>query len=519
MHDLLSRLGLDKDPRVALTEPAGDAAAAAGYLRVDNPATGLAIAWVRLDDDAGYERVAREALAGFERWRKVPAPARGQVVRAIGEAFRVHKDDLGALVSLEVGKILAEGRGEIQEIVDIADFGVGLSRQLPGQVMPSERAGHKLLEQWLPLGPVGVISAFNFPAAVWGWNAVLAAVCGDSVIWKPSLLAPLTAIACNTIAERVTREMGYVWEGASVFGLVIGRDEAVGQRLVNDRRVPLISATGSTRMGRLVGQQVAARLGRCLLELGGNNALIVTPSADLKLAIPSIVFGAVGTAGQRCTTTRRLIVHRSIASDVCDRVVRAYGQVMGRLGDPLAQGTLVGPLISPQAAAGFERAVRLAVEQGGTVLVGGQRATLDGALAGGHFVQPTVVRVAAGHGLPIAQEETFAPILYIFEYETLDEAIAIQNSVEAGLSSAIFTNHLLEAEAFIAPDGTGSDCGLANINCGTSGAEIGGAFGGEKDTGGGRESGSDSWKAYMRRMTSAVNASGKMELAQGIRFE
>jgi len=519
MHEVLGRLGLDRDARVTLRDPGDDRA----LVRVNSPATGRAIAWVRLDDAAAYQRAARGSVAAFARWRGVPAPARGQVVRAIGEAFRAHKDDLGALVSLEVGKILPEGRGEIQEIVDIADFAVGLSRQLPGQVFPSERAGHRLVEQWLPLGPVGVISAFNFPAAVWAWNAMLAAVCGDSVLWKPSLLAPLTAIACNRLASDVAAKMGYVWqtpEGtAEIFGLVIGRDDVVGQALVDDARVPLISATGSTRMGRVVGQRVAARLGRSLLELGGNNALIVTPSADLALAVPSIVFGAVGTAGQRCTSTRRLIVHASIADEVCARVVRAYGQVMGRIGDPLAPGTLVGPLIGAAAVAGFERAVALAVEQGGKVLVGGAKVTAGGELAGGHFVQPTVIRVPTGTTLAIAQEETFASILYVMEYQTLAEAVAINNSVGAGLSSAVFTNSLLEAEAFMAPDGSGSDCGLANVNCGTSGAEIGGAFGGEKETGGGRESGSDSWKAYMRRCTSAVNASGKMELAQGIRFE
>ena len=507
-NELLKRLGLDSHPRVKLGGAQGS-----GYVTVNNPTTGQAIAHVSLDTADNYERVMGEAVSAFRSWRGVPAPVRGQVVRAIGDEFRKHKADLGELVSLEVGKIRAEGEGEIQEIVDIADFAVGLSRQLPGGIFPSERAKHKLLEQWLPLGPIGVISAFNFPAAVWAWNACLAAVCGDITIWKPSLMAPLTALACNDLAERVATKMGY----ANVFKLVIGTDDVVGHRMVADKRLPLISATGSCRMGRAVGGVVAQRLGRCLLELGGNNAVILAEDADLKLAIPAIVFGAVGTAGQRCTSTRRVIVHEKIADDVCRRLVEGYKQVMGKIGDPLKAGTLVGPLINGRSVEAFGHAVGEAKKQGGQVLIGGEKATVQG--LSGHFVQPTIIRAPVGNQLAIAKEETFAPILYVFTFKTIDEALAMQNGVEQGLSSAIFTNNVLASEAFLAADGSGSDCGIANVNAGTSGAEIGGAFGGEKETGGGRESGSDSWKAYMRRQTSVINYSGKLELAQGIKFE
>lgn len=502
---LLSRLGLDNHPRVRLS-------ATEGAVASDNPATGRAIAWVTLDDAVSYERTMSVATAAFKKWRGVPAPVRGQLVRAIGEEFRTHKADLGELVSLEVGKIRAEGQGEIQEIVDIAEFAVGLSRQLPGGVFPSERAGHRLMEQWLPLGPIGVISAFNFPAAVWAWNAMLAAVCGDTTVWKPSLLAPLTALACNQIAERVAERMGH----PGVFTLVMGDDQVIGERLVADKRLPLISATGSCRMGKRVGQVVAARLGRALLELGGNNAVIVHEDADQELALRSTVFGAVGTAGQRCTTTRRLFVHERIAEKFIERLTAAYTSVQGRIGDPLTQGTLVGPLINARAVQDFEHAVAEARKQGAAVLVGGSRAP---GVNQGHFVQPTLIRAPKGNQLPIAHHETFAPILYVFTYSTIDEAIALQNGVDQGLSSAIFTDSIRVSERFLNPDGSGSDCGLANVNCGTSGAEIGGAFGGEKETGGGRESGSDSWKAYMRRQTSAINFGGGFELAQGIVFE
>jgi aldehyde dehydrogenase (NAD+) len=507
--DVLRRVGLDKHPRVML-EQRGDETPAKGVILSDNPATGRPIAGVRLDDTKSYETTLAAASEAFERWRRVPAPVRGQVVRAIGDEFRRYREALGELVSLEVGKIRAEGIGEVQETVDIADFAVGLSRQLYGLTMPSERPEHRMYEQWLPLGPVGVITAFNFPNAVWGWNAMLAAVCGDVVVWKPSLFAPLTALATNAIADRVASDLGH----PGVFQIVIGTDEEIGERLIRDRRIPLVSATGSCRMGRHVGTVVADRLGRCLLELGGNNAIIVEADADLSLAAEGIFFGAVGTAGQRCTTTRRLIVHESVADALTDRLVAAYGKV--RIGDPLDRTTLVGPLINARAVEQFERAVASARQQGGEVLVGGARH--DAAGLGGYFVQPTIIRAPASGPFPIAQQETFAPILYVFTYRDLDEAIAVHNGVDQGLSSAIFTSSIRSAERFLSPAGTGSDCGLAYVNLGTSGAEIGGAFGGEKETGGGRESGSDSWKQYMRRQTVTINFGASMRLAQGIEF-
>jgi aldehyde dehydrogenase (NAD+) len=509
IRDVLRELGLLDHPRLVLDPPkTGDDSIVVS----ENPATGKALAGVRLDDAAGYERTVARSVGAFKTWREVPAPVRGQVVRAVGEEIRRLKEPLAKLVSLEVGKILQEGLGEVQETIDIAEFAVGLSRQLPGSVFPSERPQHKMYEQWLPLGPVGVITAFNFPNAVWGWNAMLAAVCGDTTIWKPSLLAPLTALATNAIAERVAEAHGH----KDIFSLVIGTDGEVAELMVKDRRIPLISATGSCRMGRRVGGLVAERLGRCLLELGGNNAIIVDPTADLNLAIPSIVFGAVGTAGQRCTTTRRLIVHHSIAADVTDRLVRAYKTIT--IGDPLAQGTLVGPLINQRAVEGYLHAVRAAKEQGGTVLIGGNSHPQPSVAGGGYFVTPTIVRAPSENRLPIADEETFAPILYVFTYDTLDEALAMNNGVTQGLSSAIFTDSVRAMERFLAPSGSGSDCGIANVNLGTSGAEIGGAFGGEKETGGGRESGSDSWKAYMRRQTTTINSGASVRLAQGIQF-
>ena len=527
---LLRTLGLTEDPRFVAT-PCRDSGGAA-FIVSENPATGQAIAGIKLDSADDLERVVRESVDAFKKWREVPAPARGQVVRAIGDEFRKLKEPLGDLIALEMGKIRAEGMGEVQETIDIAEFAVGLSRQLPGQVFPSERPGHRMFEQWLPLGLVGVISAFNFPNAVWAWNAMLAAVCGDITIWKPSLLTPLTAMASNRIADRVATQLGH----PGVFRLVIGTDDQVGERLVADRRIPLISATGSCRMGRRVGQVVAQRMGRALLELGGNNAIIVHEDADIELAARSIVFGAVGTAGQRCTTTRRLIVHEKIAARLTEKLVGAYKQVMTRIGDPLAEGTLIGPLINAKAVEGFEHAIAQAKQQGGTVLVGGRVARLaELGLAGGHFVEPTIIKAPGRSGspsptpgsesrgtqniLPIAAEETFAPILYIFTYTNLDDAIAMQNGVDQGLSSAIFTESLRASEKFLSTTGSGSDCGIANVNIGTSGAEIGGAFGGEKETGGGRESGSDSWKQYMRRQTCTINYGGEFALAQGIRFE
>ncbi len=505
--DLLRRLGLDKHPRVVV-EPRGDETPGDGVVLSENPATGRPIAGVRLDDAESYEGTLAGATEAFDRWRRVPAPVRGQVVRAIGDEFRRHREALGELVSLEVGKIRAEGVGEVQETIDIADFAVGLSRQLYGLTMPSERPEHRMYEQWLPLGPIGVITAFNFPNAVWGWNAMLGAVCGDVMVWKPSLLAPLTALATNAIADRVAAGMGH----PGVFHLLIGTDGEIGERLIRDKRLPLVSATGSCRMGRHVGAAVAERLGRCLLELGGNNAIIVEADADLGLAAEGIFFGAVGTAGQRCTTTRRLLVHESIADALTDRLVAAYQKVA--IGDPLAKGTLVGPLINARAVEQFERAVAAARQQGGEVLVGGARSDAGA----GHFVQPTIIRAPASGAFPIAQEETFAPILYVFTYRDLDQAIAMHNRVDQGLSSSIFTTSVRAAERFLSPAGTGSDCGLAYVNLGTSGAEIGGAFGGEKDTGGGRESGSDSWKQYMRRQTVTINFGASMRLAQGIEF-
>ncbi len=506
--DLAGKLGIDRDPRVvtriASPEPS------AGVVYSENPATGEPIAGVRLDDAASYERTAAEAAETFVTWRAVPAPVRGQVVRAIGDEFRRLKEPLGELVALEVGKIRAEGLGEVQESVDIADFAVGLSRQLHGITMPSERPEHRMLEQWHPLGPIGVITAFNFPNAVWAWNAMIAAVCGDVIVWKPSLFAPLTAIASNAIAERTAASLGH----PGVFRLVVGTDDVVGERLIADRRLPLISATGSCRMGRRVGEVVSKRLGRTLLELGGNNGVIVHHDADQDLALKYVVFGAVGTAGQRCTSTRRLIIHESIADKFVDRLVAAYTTI--RIGDPLAEGTLVGPLINARAVEGFINAVAAAKQQGATVLTGGDRHRSEGGLAKGHYVQPTIIRAPKSNRLPIALDETFAPILYVFTYRELDEAIALHNGVSQGLSSSIFTIDVRVSERFLGP--AGSDCGLAYVNLGTSGAEIGGAFGGEKDTGGGRESGSDSWKAYMRRQTATINAASAFALAQGIRF-
>ena len=511
--DLLRTLGVTEDARF-VGEPCRDVGGSgAQYIISENPATGQPIGGVKLESAADCERVIASSVAAFKKWREVPAPARGLVVRAIGEELRKYKEPLGELVALEMGKIKAEGLGEVQESIDIADFAVGLSRQLPGQVFPSERPGHRMFEQWLPLGVVGVITAFNFPNAVWAWNAMLAAVCGDVTIWKPSLLTPLTAIATNRIADRVATQMGH----PGVFQLIIGSDKDVSEKLVADRRIPLISATGSCRMGKIVGKVVAERLGRVLLELGGNNAIIVHEDADLELAARSVVFGAVGTAGQRCTTTRRLIVHEKVAAKFTEKMVGAYKQIMAKIGDPLKEGTLVGPLINAKAVEGFEHAIAAAKEQGGTVLVGGKRASVAG--LAGYFVEPTIIKAPASNTLPIALEETFAPILYVFTYTDLDQAIAMQNGVDQGLSSAIFTEGMRSSERFLSTTGSGSDCGIANVNIGTSGAEIGGAFGGEKDTGGGRESGSDSWKAYMRRQTCTINYGGGFALAQGIKFE
>ncbi|MEY3246581.1 MAG: hypothetical protein RIT39_250 [Bacteroidota bacterium] len=482
--------------------------AGGALLESRSPVDGALIGSVTQASHADYEQVMAAAVAAFEEWRTVPAPRRGELVRLLGEEFRRLKEPLGQLVSYEMGKSLQEGLGEVQEIIDICDFAVGLSRQLYGLTMHSERPGHRMYEQWHPLGVVGVISAFNFPVAVWSWNTMLAWVCGNACVWKPSEKTPLTALACQKITARVMEAFGAP-EGLS--GLVVG-DARVGEWLSHDNRVPLVSATGSTRMGKAVATAVAGRLGRSLLELGGNNAIIVAADADLKLATIGAVFGAVGTAGQRCTTTRRLLLHESIYSEMTRSLVAAYGQL--RIGDPLDPAHHVGPLIDLQAVQAYNHAIEKAMEQGGRMLVEGGVFSGTG-FESGCYVKPCVIEIAAD--APIVMHETFAPILYVHSYSDIKTAIQIQNSVPQGLSSAMFTRNLLEAEQFLSA--AGSDCGIANINIGTSGAEIGGAFGGEKETGGGRESGSDSWKAYMRRQTNTINYTDRLPLAQGIQFE
>jgi len=474
-----------------------------------SPIDGRVIGKIRCADREDYERVVSQSVEAFRFWRMVPAPKRGEIVREIGNALRIQREELGALVTLEMGKIRAEGEGEVQEMIDISDLAVGQSRMLYGLTMHSERPGHRMYEQWHPLGPVGVITTFNFPVAVWAWNAMLALVAGDPVIWKPSSRTPLSAIAVMKIAWQVLQENGAP-EG--LLSIVIGKHEEVGEALIRDRRIPLVSATGSVPMGRHVAQVVAERMGRTILELSGNNAVIVAPSADLDLAVRAILFGAVGTAGQRCTTTRRVIIHSSIYESLRERLVAAYKQVP--IGNPLEDGILMGPLIDKGAVSSMQDALGEIEEQGGRVLYGGG-VLLGGIYDSGTYVRPCICEVRPD--LPLLQKETFAPILYLMTYETLDEAIQYQNSVSQGLSSAIFTNDLLEAETFLSH--RGSDCGIANVNIGTSGAEIGGAFGGEKETGGGREAGSDVWKSYMRRQTCTVNWSRELPLSQGILFE
>lgn len=468
-----------------------------------NPTTGEAIADVVQTTPAAYDQVVEEATAAFQRWRALPAPRRGLLVRDLGNAVREKIEPLGELISLEMGKIRAEGIGEVQEMVDICDFATGLSRQLYGLTMHSERPGHRMYEQWHPLGPIGVITAFNFPVAVWSWNAAIAAVCGDVVVWKPSELTPLTAVALQHIANEVMADHGV----SGVFNLVTGGPE-IGRMLSADRRLPLVSFTGSTPVGRQVAETVAGRFGRTILELGGNNAFIVAPDADLELATRAILFGAVGTAGQRCTTTRRIIAHKSISSELCGRLVNAYQQV--RPGDPLQPDTLLGPLVTERAVEKLLAAVEQAKAEGGEVLTGGHALPE----VGPQFVAPTIIKMPAQ--TDIVRQETFAPLLYLLEYETIEEALQLHNDVPQGLSSAIFTDSMRTAEAFLSAGG--SDCGIANVNIGTSGAEIGGAFGGEKETGGGRESGSDAWKSYMRRQTNTINWSKDLPLAQGIQF-
>jgi len=478
-------------------------------IAVRSPIDGRTLATVSSATPADVKRAIAAARRAFSEWRLVPAPRRGEFVRRIGVRLRERKADLAALVSWEAGKITEEGLGEVQEMIDVADFAVGLSRQLYGLTIASERPGHRMMEQWHPLGPVGVISAFNFPVAVWAWNAMLALVCGDPVIWKPSEKTPLTAIACQRIVAEVLEEMPEVPGGVSC--LVVGDAEQVGQPLAASPDVPLISATGSTRMGRAMAATVAARLGRSLLELGGDNGLVLTPSADLNLAIRAIVFAAVGTAGQRCTTLRRLIVHRSIKEEVIGRLLAVYSRI--RVGNPLEANVLVGPLVDEAAYEGMQQALAECRDAHARVY-GGERITA-GVPAGGVYVRPAIVEI--NPHAPVVTRETFAPILYVLTYENLDEAVEWHNSVPQGLSSAIFTNDVREAERFLGP--AGSDCGIANVNIGTSGAEIGGAFGGEKETGGGRESGSDAWKAYMRRATNTINYSRELPLAQGISFD
>jgi aldehyde dehydrogenase (NAD+) len=491
---ILRRLGIEQLPD-------------GGDLPVHSPITGGEIARLRSHSAAEVSEIVGRAQSAFAQWRAVPAPVRGAFVRELGELLRQHKDDLGALVAIEAGKIRSEGLGEVQEMIDICDLAVGLSRQLFGLTIASERPGHRMMEQWHPLGVVGVISAFNFPVAVWSWNAALAFVCGDPVVWKPSEKTLLTALACQALVAEAARRVGAP-EGLSA--VVLGR-APVGEALVDDSRVALVSATGSTRMGRAVAPRVAGRFGRLLLELGGNNGAVVAPSADLDLTVRGIVFAAAGTAGQRCTSLRRVIAHRSIADELVARLRAAYESLP--IGSPLADGTLVGPLIDGAAYEGFTTALDKAAADGGELIVGGSRVLADEA-AEAYYVAPALVRMPAQ--TDIVRTETFAPILYVLTYDDFDEALALHNDVPQGLSSSIFTLNLREAERFMSPEG--SDCGIANVNIGPSGAEIGGAFGGEKETGGGRESGSDAWKSYMRRATNTVNYSTELPLAQGVEF-
>ena len=506
-NPLFRRLGLAANLTGA--NDGGDWFASSGdLLEVRSPTDGALLATVEQAGTADFKAVMNQSVKAFGHWRSIPAPQRGEVVRQIAVALRAKKDDLGRLVSLEMGKILTEGLGEVQEMIDICDFAVGLSRTLSGPTLQSERPQHRMMEQWHPLGPVGVISAFNFPVAVWSWNAALAWVCGDTVVWKPSTKAPLSAIACQNIVREVFRANG-VPEGIS--SVVIGPAAPLGEALTHDRRIPLVSATGSTPMGKRVGQVVGARLGRTILELGGNNALVISEKADLEGALSAAFFGAVGTAGQRCTSTRRLIIHKAIYKRFLRRLIAMYRGV--RIGDPLNPKTLMGPLIDEAAVAAYSEALTIAQDEGGKILCGGR--VLRARFGRKTFVEPTIVEISPK--AKIVQAETFAPILYVMPYRTLAEAVAMHNGVPQGLSSGIFTDSVAESEEFLSC--RGSDCGIANVNVGTSGAEIGGAFGGEKETGGGRESGSDAWKAYMRRQTNTIHWGREVHLAQGVRFE
>ena len=507
-HPVLTALGLGaSESGTYLGHGEWSTTADAGVIEPVNPTTGEVLGRVQASSQADYDLIVERAQAAFKIWRTTPAPRRGEAIRLCADALRTHKDALGSLVALEMGKSKPEGDGEVQEMIDIGEFAVGLSRQLYGLTMHSERPGHRMYEQWHPIGIVGVISAFNFPVAVWAWNSFVAAICGDITIWKPSPKTPLSAIASMKICNEALKKAGF----PDIFFLFNDAGSDIAQQFVDDKRIPLISFTGSTKIGRMVGERVARRMGRSLLELGGNNAIIVDASADLKLAIPAIVFGAVGTAGQRCTTTRRLLVQESIYDDVLARLITAYKQVESKIGDPTDPKNLMGPLNSRDAVDAYLDSIAKAKASGGKVETGG--AAIEGK---GNFVLPAIV-TGLTNDAEIVQHETFAPILYVMKFKTLDEAIDMQNAVPQGLSSSIFTANLKAAEAFLAA--SGSDCGIANVNIGTSGAEIGGAFGGEKETGGGRESGSDAWKVYMRRQTNTINYSDSLPLAQGIKFD
>jgi len=516
MSDFLKTLGIDNENLGGFS---GEWIGSGPKLDVISPIDGKKIAAVTQVTEDEYDRIANRAHAAFLEWRKVPAPIRGELVRQLGNRLRELKGELGALVTLEMGKILPEGEGEVQEMIDICDFACGLSRQFYGLTMHSERPDHRMYEQWHPLGVVGVISAFNFPVAVWAWNAAIAAAAGNSTLWKPASKTPLTAVACTKIAQQVCKENGV---DPAIFSLTVGKGSSVGEKLLHDKRLPLVSATGSCEMGYRVGEVVGKRLGRTILELGGNNAIIVTPHVNKDLVLPAILFGAVGTAGQRCTSTRRIIAHASIKDEITERLCKAYEGI--KIGDPSKSDTLMGPLVTHEAVEDMQNAITAVKKAGGEILYGGEK--LDGPdYPGGHYVRPCIAAVKNEY--QIVQDETFAPILYIIEYgdknstpagavAEIEQAVAIHNDVPQGLSSAIFTEHMREAEYFLSH--RGSDCGIANVNIGTSGAEIGGAFGGEKETGGGRESGSDAWKAYMRRQTNTMNWSTELPLAQGIKF-
>lgn len=506
IQPVLSRLGIEAKNAGTSTGLEWLTAAGSETKTIHSPVDAKAIGAIEFSQPAQVETVIVRAQQAFLEWRAVPAPRRGEIIRQFGDVLRANKEDLGSLVSYEMGKIYQEGLGEVQEMIDICDFAVGLSRQLYGLTMVSERPNHRMMEQWHPLGIVGIISAFNFPVAVWSWNAMLAAVCGNVCIWKPSEKTPLSALACQHLMAQVLKKNNLP-EG--IFNLING-DYRVGEILSKDERIGLVSATGSVRMGKLVGQTVGARLGKCLLELGGNNAIILTPQANLDLAMRAVVFGAAGTAGQRCTSTRRLIIHESIYETVKEKLVKAYEQLT--IGNPL-EGNLVGPLIDKAAVEAYTRALEQLKKEGGKILYGGEVMSGE-AYQSGCYVKPALCE--AENHFDIVQAETFAPILYLLRYTTLDEAIGLQNGVKQGLSSSIFTDNLQEAEIYLSQGG--SDCGIANVNIGTSGAEIGGAFGGEKETGGGRESGSDAWKAYMRRQTNTINYGKELPLAQGITF-